>query len=175
MRRFATGLRYALFTLVCTCALFAQRDLATITGTVTDSSGAIVPSAKVVITEQGTNQSYEITTNAAGEFTRPALKPSTYDITVTAPGFKKAEQRNVILNPGERTGVNITLTIGDIGQTVEIISTSLRLQTESTQVGAAINAKTLTDVPLGRPAQFRLSGAAFTRRGAGRSRRARRQ
>src|SRR4029077_12947526 len=80
--------------------------------------------------------------------------PSVYTITVTATGFKKAEQKNVALNSGERTGVNITLTVGDIGQTVEVTASSPLLQTESTQVGASINSKTLTDVPLGGQRNF---------------------
>jgi hypothetical protein len=117
MHRHAAAVRlFALF-LFSACALFAQRDLATITGTVTDSTGGVVPSAIVTITEQGTGQVYELTTNAVGAFTRPALKPSTYNVTVSAPGFKKSEQKDIILNAGERTGVNIVLTLGDTGQT----------------------------------------------------------
>src|SRR6266702_1425719 len=107
MYRYFTGLRIALLALVCACASFAQRDLATLTGTVTDSSGGVVGNAKVTITEQGTGQVFELTTSANGEFTRPALKPSTYDISVSATGFKKSEQKGIILNGGERTGVNI--------------------------------------------------------------------
>jgi hypothetical protein len=154
MTRYVAGLRLGLLALVCACAALAQRDLATITGTVTDSSGGVVPAAKVTITEQGTGQVYQLTTSTAGEFTRPALKASTYNITVSAAGFKRAEQKDIILNAGERTGVNIVLTIGDIGQTVEIIAIAPLLQTESTQVGAAINSKTLTDVPLGGQRNF---------------------
>src|SRR4029077_11697990 len=80
--------------------------------------------------------------------------PSVYTITVTATGFKKAEQKNVALNSGERTGVNIALTVGDVGQTVEVTASSPLLQTESTQVGANINTKTLTDIPLGGQRNF---------------------
>jgi len=134
--------------------MFAQRDLATITGTVTDSSGGVVANAKVTLTEQGTGQSYELTTNSSGEFTRPALKPSTYNISVSAPGFKKSQQKDIILNAGERTGINITLTVGDIGQTVEVTASAPLLQTESTQVGADLNSKLLTDVPLGGQRNF---------------------
>jgi hypothetical protein len=149
MNRFFPGLRIALLALVCACASFAQRDLSTLTGTVTDSSGGVVANAKVVLTETGTGQVYQLTTNNSGEFTRPALKPSTYVITVSAPGFKKAEQKDILLTAGERTGVNITLTVGDIGQTVEVTASAPLLQTESTQVGAALNSKTVSDVPLG--------------------------
>ncbi len=149
MYRFVSGLRIALLALVCACALFAQRDLSTLAGTVTDSSGGLVANAKVVLTEAGTGQVYQLTTNSQGEFVRPALKPSTYIITVSAPGFKKAEQKDVLLTAGERTGINITLTVGDIGQTVEVTASAPLLQTESTQVGAALNSKTVSDVPLG--------------------------
>ncbi|HVW84232.1 MAG TPA: carboxypeptidase-like regulatory domain-containing protein, partial [Bryobacteraceae bacterium] len=72
------------------------------------------------MTEQGTGVVYELTTNNAGEFTRPALKPSTYNISVSAAGFKTSQQKDIVLKAGDRTGVNITLTIGDVGQTVEV-------------------------------------------------------
>ncbi len=143
------GLRIALLGSVCACAVFAQRDLSTLAGTITDSSGGVIANALVKITEVDTGQVYEITTNSLGEFVRPALKASTYTVTVSAPGFKKSEQKDVVLTPGERTGVNITLTVGDIGQTVEVAASAPLLQTESTQVGAALDSKTVTDVPLG--------------------------
>ena len=154
MHRYFAGLRIVLLALVCACAMFAQRDLATITGTVTDSSGGVVANAKVTVSEQGTGQVYELTTGSSGDFTRPALKASTYNISVTAPGFKKAEQKNILLTAGERTGVNIVLTVGDIGQTVEVTAAAPLLQTESTQVGDALNNKTLSDSPLGGQRNF---------------------
>ena len=149
MNRFTTGLRVALLTLFTAFALFAQRDLATLTGTVTDASGGVVANAKVTVTETATGQVYELITSNGGDFTRPALKPALYNVTVTAPGFKKAEQKDILLRAGERTGVSIALTVGDIGQTVEVSASAPLLQTESTQVGAAIDAKQLTEVPLG--------------------------
>src|SRR5580704_7065674 len=149
MYRFRSGLRIALLAVLCACAMFAQRDLSTLAGTITDSSGGVVVNAKVTITEVATGQVYNILTNNLGEFVRPALKPSTYNITVSAPGFKTSEQKDVLLSAGERTGVNITLTVGDVGQTVEVAAEAALLQTESTQVGADLNTKMVTDVPLG--------------------------
>src|SRR6202050_3774994 len=149
MFRYSTGLRIALLALFCASAMFAQRDLSTLAGTITDSSGGAVATAKVTITEVSTGEVYAITTNSLGEFVRPALNASTYNVSVTAPGFKISEQKGVILTPGESTGVNITLTVGDIGQTVEVSASAQLLQTESTQVGAALDSKTVTDVPLG--------------------------
>ena len=98
----------------------------------TDSSGGVVINAVVKITDQATGLSYETVTNGSGDFVRPALKPSIYTVTVVAPGFKKAQQRDIILKAGERTGINITLTVGDVDQTVEVTRAAPLLQTEST-------------------------------------------
>jgi hypothetical protein len=152
--RCVPGLSIAPLILVCVSAVFAQRDLGTLVGAVTDTSGGVVAGARVTVTEAGTGQVYELTTNAAGEFSRPALKASTYSVSVVAPGFKKAQQNDIVLNPGERTGVKITLIVGDIGQTVEVTASSPLLQTESTQVGATLGTRTLTDVPLGGQRNF---------------------
>ena len=154
MNRYFRGLRVALFALSCASAVFAQRDLATLVGTVTDPSDAVVAGAKVTITETGTGQVYILSTGSSGDFVRPALKPSTYSVSVAAPGFKTAEQKDILLKAGERTGVNITLTIGDAGQTIEVAATAPLLQTESTQVGAAIDSKSLTELPLGGQRNF---------------------
>ena len=154
MHRFSNGLRIALLALFCASATFAQRDLATLVGTVTDPSNAVVVGAKVTITEVGTGEVYSLVTSSAGDFVRPALKPSTYNVSVSAPGFKTAEQRDILLKAGERTGVNITLAIGDAGQTIEVADSAPLLQTESTQLGAAIDSKSLTDLPLGGQRNF---------------------
>src|SRR5580704_4154496 len=149
MYRFRSGLRIALLAVLCACAMFAQRDLSTLAGTITDSSGGVVPNAKVTITEVATGQVYTILTNNLGEFVRPALKASTYNISVSAPGFKTSEQKDVLLTAGDRIGVNITLTVGDVGQTVEVAAAAPLLQTESTQVGASLNSKAISDLSLG--------------------------
>jgi hypothetical protein len=149
MFRYVTGARVALVALVCASSAFAQRDLSTLAGTITDTTGVVVANAKVTITEVDTGESYVTTTNSVGEFVRPALKAATYTVKVTAPGFKTSEQKDVVLTPGERTGINITLTVGDINQTIEVAASAPLLQTESTQVGAALNTSLVGDVPLG--------------------------
>uniref|UniRef100_Q02CJ0 TonB-dependent receptor n=1 Tax=Solibacter usitatus (strain Ellin6076) TaxID=234267 RepID=Q02CJ0_SOLUE len=154
MYRFAVGLRLALLSLICASAMFAQRDLATLVGTVIDPSGGVVGNAKVTITENETGQVYTLLTSSGGEFVRPALKPSTYSVKVSAPGFRTAEQKDILLKAGERTGISIALTVGDVGQTVEVTAAAPLLQTESTQVGASMNTKTLTDAPLGGQRNF---------------------
>jgi hypothetical protein len=72
--------------------LFAQRDLSTPAGTVMDPTGGVIVAATVTITEVDTGLVYTLTTSGSGEFVRPALKPSTYSVSVKAAGFKAAEQ-----------------------------------------------------------------------------------
>src|SRR6266536_861686 len=138
-------LRLLVSLLLVTACAFAQRDLSTISGTVTDTSGGVVPNAKVTITEQATGLVYETVTNAAGEFVRPALKPSVYMVTISAAGFRQSQQKDIPISAGDRTAINITLTIGDVGQTVEVQASAPILQTETTQVGAALNSKSMSD------------------------------
>src|ERR1700688_381617 len=97
---------------ICICMLFlalsatvwAQRDLATVTGTISDPTGAVIPGAKVIITEDATGLAYTVNSDQSGVYVRPALKPSTYTIQVEAPGFKTATQHNVLLTSGDRVG-----------------------------------------------------------------------
>jgi hypothetical protein len=154
MQRLNVGLRVGVLSLFLASAIFAQRDLATLVGNVTDPSGGVVANAKVTITEVGTGQVYSVLTSGTGDFVRPALKPSTYSVSVSAPGFRTTEQKDILLKAGERTGIEIRLTVGEVGQTVEVTASSPLLQTESTQVGASINSKVLTDVPLGGQRNF---------------------
>ncbi len=130
-------------------SLFAQRDLATLTGTVTDAQGGAVGNAKVTITEDATGLKYETQTSSGGEYTRPALKPGTYSVEVEAPGFKRSTQRNVILTAGDRVGVNMQLSLGEVSQSVEVSADAPLLQTESTIIGASINTKQVGELPLG--------------------------
>jgi len=130
------------------CA-FGQRDLGTITGTIVDPQGSGVPKAKVTILENATGITYTVTSSDTGEFARPLLKPGTYSVTVEAVGFRKAEQKGVLVTAGERIGVNIGLQLGDINQTVEVASTAPLLQTESAAQGANVNMAAVAQLPLG--------------------------
>src|SRR5579884_2992155 len=145
---------------------FAQRDLGTITGTITDAQGAAVPGAKVVITEAATGLTYDATTDEAGTYSRPLLKPGSYTVDVEAPGFQRAEQKDVIVNASERTAVNMTLQIGNAQQTVEVTAAAPLLQTESAQQGANLNTAEVSQLPLGGQRTFtylaRLSPGVLT-------------
>lgn len=148
MRHVVAPRAIVVFILAAICA-FAQRDLGTITGTITDPQGAGVPNARVTITEDATGLSYSVQTSEVGEFVRPLLKAGTYTITVEVQGFRKAEQKGIIVTPGDRIGVNIALQVGQIDQTVEVLASAPLLQTESTVQGANLNTTEVSELPLG--------------------------
>lgn len=127
----------------------AQRDLGTISGTVTDPQGAAVPNAHVKIVQDNTGVTLETTTNDAGAYTRPSLTPGTYTVSVEAPGFQKSEQKGIVVNPGEPTSVNIAMTVGNVNETVEVTASAPLLQTESPELGQNLNSAQVTDLPLG--------------------------
>jgi len=146
-------MRYLVATLMCFLlagsVAFAQRDLGTIAGTVTDQSGAAVPNVKVTITEVATNLSYVVVTSEAGEYVRPALKPGVYTVSAEAQGFRRVAQENVIVTGGDRIGVPLTLPVGDVNESVEVTAQAPLLQTENTTLGAALNSQSMTQLPLG--------------------------
>ena len=149
MPRWLSGALVACSLLLFTNHAFAQRDLGTITGTVTDASGAAIPNAKITILEVSTGLSYNTVTGDSGSYNRPALKPGTYTVIVEAAGFQKSEQKDVVVNPGEPTAVNISVQVGNSSQTVEVTASAPLLQTESPVIGANLNATQVAELPLG--------------------------
>jgi hypothetical protein len=127
----------------------AQRDLGTITGTITDQQGAAVPNAQVTIREDATGVSYDTVSNDTGNYTRPALTPGTYTVTAVAAGFQKTQQANVILTPGEPIAVNLALRLGNASQTVEVTAAAPLLQTESPAISENLNSAQVSELPLG--------------------------
>src|SRR5713226_2526752 len=134
---------------LCSSMALAQRDLGTITGIISDPQGAAVPNAKVIITEDATGLTYDVQTNSAGEYIRPLLKPGTYTVTAEATGFRRIAQKNVVIVGGDRVGVPLVLAVGDISQSIEISAQAPLLQTEDATLGANLNAKQISQLPLG--------------------------
>jgi len=151
MKRFVAGMcvRFLLCLSITVACALAQRDLGTITGTVSDPQGSGIPNAKVTITEVETGLAYVVETTSNGEYVRAALKPGNYTVSVEAAGFRRVSQQNVIVTGGDRVGVPLTLAVGDVSQSVEISAASPILQTESTTLGANIAAKQVSELPLG--------------------------
>jgi hypothetical protein len=126
----------------------AQTITASITGVVTDPSGAVIPKAKVVATNTGTNVTFETATNDGGLYTFPFLPVGTYNVTVEISGFKKSVLGPFKLEVNQIARVDARLELGDATQTVEIKDIAPILQTESTQTGDSLGSEKLTSLPL---------------------------
>ncbi len=130
-------------------ALFAQTEKATLRGTATDPSGAVVQNATVVVSELATNvEARRVTTDASGNYEIPELKPSTYRIEVNEAGFRKFLADSVVLDPGQVRRVDIKLTVGATTDSITVEAGAALIQTESGTISGLINAKLrYADVP----------------------------
>jgi Carboxypeptidase regulatory-like domain len=111
---------------------------ATIVGTVTDPSGAAVANATITITHTETAQAYHLTSNADGQYVAPDLPIGHYNIKVEAPGFKAAEQKNVVLQVGDRTRLDYQMAMGGASETITVEANAVRVQTDSGEVSNVI-------------------------------------
>ncbi|HUS09395.1 MAG TPA: carboxypeptidase regulatory-like domain-containing protein, partial [Pyrinomonadaceae bacterium] len=91
-----------------------------LTGRITDPSGAVVPNASVSVTNSTTNQSFEITTDSNGDYRAQNLPPGTYTLNASAPGFKNLIATNLNVRPGMRSKFNANLEVGNVSASVEV-------------------------------------------------------
>ncbi|MCC7176256.1 MAG: TonB-dependent receptor [Bryobacterales bacterium] len=138
----------------CAISAFAQRDLGTLTGVVTDPTGSVVPNATVTIIGEDTGQKFSVVTDSSGTYVRPLLQPGRYTVEVEAAGFRRAIQKAVPVTAGDRVGLNIQLTVGEVSQSVEVTAAAALLQTESTIVGQTLQSKLVSELPMGGQRQF---------------------
>ncbi len=117
---------------------WSQVVSATLLGTVTDASGAVVPNAKVTITETQTSVVHTEQTNASGNYIVPNLPPGVYAVTVEATGFKKESRRDIALRVDTNTRVDVQLQPGSMTETVEVTGAPPMLQTDSASTGQTI-------------------------------------
>ena len=129
-------------------ACVAQVATADVVGTVTDSSGAVIPSASVKIENTGTHETRTARTTSEGQYTFTTLQAGSYVVTVTVNGFKTFAAANLQLAAGDRTRVDAPLTLGATSEQVEVTTTPSAIQTDSTNVGSTISQAAVQDVPL---------------------------
>ncbi len=144
-------LRVFLLALVCIASsapVWAQKDTGNIVGTVKDQTGAIVASAKVVVTDVERNIQLETTTNDSGEFVAGPLRVGRYTVAVEHPGFKKAVTPPVDLDVQQRIALNITLQVGQISESVEVTAATPLLETETSELGQVVDNKRMANLPL---------------------------
>jgi hypothetical protein len=134
------------------CALLArigaQTFFGSIVGTATDSSGAVVPACKIMLTNTGTGETKTAESNASGNYEFLNLNPGTYRVDFEKSGFKHfvKDQINVEVQAAVRVDVN--LQVGNVGETVEVSAQALTLQTETATLSQAVAGRNVTDMPL---------------------------
>lgn len=126
--------------------LYAQAN-AGITGTVTDSTGAVVSGANVTITNQGTGGKNHTTTSSAGTYAVTGLTPGVYSIAVEATGFKMMVQNAVNVEVSVTSTMNIQLTTGATSETVTVTSDAIALNTTAPQLGSTIEPAVVASLP----------------------------
>jgi hypothetical protein len=129
-------------------AAFSQANTGTIVGTVTDSSGAVVPNCKIVARNEGTGVVKEATTDVSGNYRVSYLLPGSYEVSAEAPNFKRAVQSGLTLNVGHQALVKFTLELGAVTEKVEVAATTPLLQTQSAEQSQVITEKQMRELPI---------------------------
>jgi outer membrane receptor protein involved in Fe transport len=126
----------------------AQLATATITGTVKDASGAVIPHASVVLQNVESGVTQKGTTNDAGIYVFPGVLPGRYTLSVSKPGFKTTSQKEFTLYVNQTATFNFVLTVGQVTQTVTVQATGIHLEASTAELGTAISTTQVNNLPL---------------------------
>jgi len=129
-------------------SLFAQSSsTGTVSGTVTDPSGAAVVGAKIVLTDKGTNVSREATSNDTGRFLFVDVQAGTYNLNISRDGFRMSRVTDQVVNVNQPLTLNVTLEIGSVSESVEVTANNAELQTLNATVGNTVSGTALNALP----------------------------
>lgn len=146
---------------------FAQQLTGTLTGTVADSAGAVVPNAKITMKNESSGDLRTSVSNGAGYFSITAVQPGSYTVSIEAPGFKTWQRTGITFAQGDNhTLANVKLEVGNVSETVEIKAGADAVIPDNAEVSTTLNTELITDTPIvGRDAGELLKvmpGMAFT-------------
>lgn len=121
---------------------------ASVAGTVTDTTGAVIPGASVVLlnVERGSEQ--EVSTNEAGNYAYPDITPGTYSVRVSSDGFQTREVTDLQVQVGQRAAVNVELEVGQVTEVVTVEAAAVLLETESNAIGTVVDSERVNELPL---------------------------
>ena len=128
--------------------MYSQVVGGTILGTITDPTGAAIPSTKVVIKNVATGVITTVTTNAQGIYNAPNLLPGTYEATISAAGFESVVQSGIALAVGGQQVLNVTMKVGEVTQRVEVSEIAPDVQLASSTISGVIDSNTVLQLPL---------------------------
>jgi hypothetical protein len=133
--------------LVLAIGVFAQSNTGTITGTVQDANGAVVPNATVTVTNIGTTESKTVTTDSDGIYIAPSLSAGVYKVTATGGGFQETTVTDARLSVGDTLRVNVTMTVQGVNAVVTVADQT-PTDTETPTIGDTINNARVQDNPV---------------------------
>src|ERR1700761_5279114 len=128
--------------------LLAQQITGSVTGSVTDPSGAIMVGIGVTLTNTATSEVQTAQTDTAGDFRFLSLPPSTYVIEVSSRGFKTFRREGIIVEADRSLAVPVTLSIGQSSETVEVVGGTPLLEPNTSEVGSTIDNQKVMELPL---------------------------
>ena len=137
-----------LFILFCALPLFASGPTGTITGTITDPSGAVIPKARIIVHNEGTNASREAKSNSDGDYTVALLPPGRYRVAVESPGFRRSVIHGVNLDVDQTVRVDFALVVGAVTEEVTVTGTPPIVQTDTSTLGQVLDTRLVQDLPL---------------------------
>ena len=130
-------------------AVYGQvTSTSTLSGTVVDPTGSVVPEAAVAVQNKVTGVSYQAVTGANGAFSVPALGTGMYSVTVTAKGFKQGQVYDIKMDAGVPTDIQIKLEIGSQAETITVEASAAILQTQTATVNTTITGRQIVELPL---------------------------
>jgi hypothetical protein len=139
---------------------FGQEVRATISGTISDPSGAPIPGVRVTVTSVARNTSVTTDTNESGSFVTPFLEPGTYSLGAERAGFKRFEQQNIGLQTLDRVRVDIQLEVGAATESVTVTSAVSALETETASRSQIISNQLIANLPTQGRNPFQIAWAA---------------
>jgi outer membrane receptor protein involved in Fe transport len=133
---------------LCTVSLQAQSTTQQILGTVKDSSGGVVTSAKITVRHVSTGQVRNATVNESGNFVVSSIPIGEFEVTIEAAGFKTYTQKNVKVDVNARTNIDVTLEIGSVNEAVTVSTDAAQVETTNGDVGRLISGQQATNMQL---------------------------
>src|SRR5216684_2102657 len=134
--------------LMASIPLHAQVTGATISGTITDATGAVIAGAEISVRNTATGIIRNTTADSAGFYTAPNLIPGPYEVKVTAKGFSTAVQSNLTLAVGQQQQLNIPMKVGETSQTVQVTEAAPQIELTSSTLMGQVEAQTVLELPL---------------------------
>jgi len=134
-----------------------QSTTATILGTVTDASGAVLPGVAVTIVNEGTNNQRTVITDGTGGYEAPLLPPGAYRVEGELTGFKKIIRSGITLQVDQRARVDLSLDLGAVTETIEVRADAPLVQSESAGIGTVVDNAKIVELPLNGRDFFQLS------------------